>query len=136
MAEPGDAPTRPADAGPRFERGLALRRRVLGADYVDAALASADAATRPIQDFVTEYAWGAIWSRPGLELRTRSLITLAMLVGLNQPAELRLHIEAAQRNGCTPDEIRETLLHAAIYLGVPAALAALAIARDVLPASS
>jgi len=136
VAEPGDTPTRPADAGPRYERGLAMRRQVLGADYVDAALASADAATRPIQEFVTEYAWGAIWSRPGLEPRIRSLITLAMLVALNQPAELRLHIEAALRNGCTPDEIRETLLHSAIYLGVPAALAALAIAKAVLPESS
>ena len=133
MADQDAASSRPVDAGPRYERGLAMRRKVLGAEYVDAALAAADATTRPIQEFVTEYAWGAIWSRPGLDLRIRSLITLAMLVGIEKPQELRLHIGGALRNGCTPEEIRETLLHSSIYLGVPAALSALAIAKEALP---
>ena len=130
MAEPD---SRSREANPRYERGLAMRRKVLGPEYVDAALASTDEASRDVQDFVTEYAWGSVWTRVGLDPRTRSLITLAMLAGLNQPAELRLHIRGALRNGCSPTEIRETLLHGAIYLGVPAALAALAEARDVLP---
>lgn len=99
---------------------------------MDAALAAADATSRPIQEFVTEYAWGGIWTREGLDVRTRSLITLAMLVALDKPVELRLHVNGALRNGCTPEEIRETLLHSSIYLGVPAALEALAVARGVL----
>ena len=127
---------RSGEASPRFERGLAVRRQVLGDEYVDRALSVADPASRDVQEFVTEYAWGTIWAREGLDRRTRSLVTLAMLVALNQPGELRLHIEGAVRNGCSPDEIRETLLHGAIYLGVPAALAALAVARDVLPPGS
>lgn len=113
-----------------------MRRRVLGSEYVDAALAAADEYSRPIQEFVTEYAWGAIWAREGLEPRLRSLITIAMLVGLRQPDELRTHIRGAIRNGCTTEEIRETLLHAAIYLGVPAALASLEVARQVFAADS
>jgi 4-carboxymuconolactone decarboxylase len=108
-----------------------MRRRVLGREYVDAALAAADEDARPLQEFVTEYVWGAIWGRDGLEPRQRSLITLAMLIGLRQPEELRTHIKGAIRNGCTQVEIRETLLHSAAYLGVPAALAALEIARQV-----
>jgi len=136
VADQDAASNRPLDAGPRYERGLAMRRRVLGAEYVDAALAAADANSRPIQEFVTEYAWGAIWSRPGLEPRIRSLITLAMLVGIEKPTELRLHIGGALRNGCTPEEIRETFLHSAIYLGVPVALSALAIAKEALPTES
>lgn len=87
---------------------------------------------QPIQEFVTEYAWGAIWAREGLDLRTRSLVTIAMLIGLDQPGELRLHVQGALTNGCTPDEIREVMLHASIYVGVPKALAALGVARQVL----
>ena len=136
MAEPsGKDPGSPASS-PRFERGLEMRRKVLGREYVDAALAAADDNARPLQEFVTEYVWGAIWAREGLEPRLRSLITIAMLVGLRQPDELRTHIKGAVRNGCTPDEIRETLFHSAAYLGVPAALAGLEIARQVLSSDS
>lgn len=131
MAEPSSPDTQSPDSSSRFERGLEMRRRVLGREYVDAALAAADENTRPLQEFVTEYVWGAIWVREGLEPRLRSLITIAMLVGLRQPDELRIHIKGAVRNGCTHEEIRETLLHSAIYLGVPAALAGLEVARQV-----
>jgi 4-carboxymuconolactone decarboxylase len=131
VAEPSGAARESPVSGSRLERGLEMRRRVLGREYVDAALAAADENARPIQEFVTEYVWGSIWAREGLEPRLRSLITLAMLVGLRQPDELRTHVRAAVRNGCTQEEIRETLLHSAVYLGVPAALAALEIARQV-----
>jgi 4-carboxymuconolactone decarboxylase len=133
VAEPSKAPSQQGSS-PRYERGLELRRHVLGAEYVDAALAAADDETRPIQEFVTEYAWGTIWAREGLEPRIRSLITLAMLVDLDQPGELRTHVRGALRNGCTSEEIRETLLHSAIYLGVPKALGALQLAREVIAA--
>jgi 4-carboxymuconolactone decarboxylase len=134
VAEPSGRDTLAQVSSPRYERGLEMRRRVLGREYVDAALAAADEESRPIQEFVTEYAWGAIWTREGLEPRLRSLITIAMLIGLRQPDELRTHIRGAIRNGCTPEEIRETLLHSAIYLGVPAALASLEVARQVFAA--
>ncbi|HEX3428150.1 MAG TPA: carboxymuconolactone decarboxylase family protein [Candidatus Limnocylindrales bacterium] len=116
----------------RYETGLAMRRRVLGPEYVDRALATTDEGMRTVQTLVTEYAWGGIWSRPGLDLRTRSLITLGMLCALDNPGELRLHVGAAIRNGCTTEEIREALLQSMIYLGVPAALAALGIANEEL----
>jgi 4-carboxymuconolactone decarboxylase len=131
VAEPSGPDTRSPASSSRFERGLEMRRKVLGREYVDAALAAADENGRPLQEFVTEYVWGAIWAREGLEPRLRSLITIAMLVGLRQPDEMRNHIKGALRNGCTPDEIRETLLHSAAYLGVPAALAGLEVARQV-----
>ena len=120
------------DGRGRFEAGLEVRRRVLGAEYVDAALASADEFSRPLQELVTEYCWGAIWTRPGLDPATRSLVTIAMLVGLNRPDELRLHVTGAIRNGCTAEQVREVLLQSAIYVGVPAALPAIAIAREAL----
>jgi 4-carboxymuconolactone decarboxylase len=123
------------DGRGRFEAGLEVRRRVLGAEYVDAALASADEFSRPLQELVTEYAWGSIWTREGLAPRDRSLITIAMLAGMSRPDELRVHVRGALRNGCTPDEIRETILQAAIYCGVPAAVAAFGIAREVLSAN-
>ena len=123
------------DGRGRFEAGLEVRRRVLGAEYVDAALASADEFSRPLQELVTEYAWGSIWTREGLAPRDRSLITIAMLAGMSRPDELRLHVRGALRNGCTPDEIRETILQAAIYCGVPAAVAAFGVAREVLSAN-
>src|SRR5262249_56282880 len=106
----------------RFAAGLAVRRRVLGAKYVDEALRNADDFTRPLQELVTEYCWGAIWTRPGLPRKTRSLINLAMLTALNRPHEVRLHLRGALRNGCTRQEIMEVLLQAAIYCGVPAAI--------------
>jgi len=114
-----------------FETGLRLRREVLGAEYVDRALQSADDFNRPFQELVTEYCWGAIWSRPGLSRPTRSLITLAMLTALNRPHELELHIRGALNNGVSREEIREVFLQAAIYCGVPAALDAFRVARKV-----
>lgn len=116
----------------RFARGLAVRRRVLGPRYVDEALRNADDFTRPLQELVTEYCWGAVWTRPGLPRRTRSLLNLAMLTALNRPHEVRLHVRGALRNGCTREEIMETLLQAAIYCGVPAAIDSFRIAREVL----
>ncbi len=115
-----------------FERGLKVRREVLGAAYVDAAISSADGFTRPLQELVTEYCWGAVWSRPGLDRRTRSLLNLGMITALNRPHELRLHVRGALNNGCTKDEIAEVLLQAAIYCGVPAAMDAFRNAREVI----
>jgi 4-carboxymuconolactone decarboxylase len=116
----------------RFEDGLAVRREVLGAAYVDMALAAADDFTRPLQELVTEYCWGAVWTRPGLSRQTRSLVNLAMLTALNRPHELKLHVRGALQNGCTRDEIMEVLLQTAIYCGVPAAMEAFRSAREVL----
>ena len=116
----------------RFDDGLAVRREVLGASYVDKALAEADDFTRPLQELVTEYCWGAIWTRPGLPRRTRSLVNLAMLTALNRPHEVKLHVRGALRNGCTREEIMEVLLQAAVYCGVPAAIDSFRSAREVL----
>ncbi len=116
----------------RFEDGLAARREVLGAAYVDKALAEADDFTRPLQELVTEYCWGAVWTRPGLSRKTRSLVNLAMLTALNRPHEVKLHVRGALRNGCTRDEIMEVLLQTAIYCGVPAAIDSFRSAREVL----
>ncbi len=115
----------------RYEEGLAVRREVLGNAYVDKSLADADALTAPLQELVTEYCWGAVWTRPGLPRKTRSLINLAMLTALNRPHEVRLHLRGALRNGCTKQEIMEVLLQSAIYCGVPAAIDSVRIAREV-----
>jgi 4-carboxymuconolactone decarboxylase len=104
---------------------------VLGDAYVDQALANADELTRPLQDLVTEYCWGEIWTRPGLPRQTRSLINVAMLTALNRPHEVRLHVRGALNNGCTREEITEVLLQTAIYCGVPAAIDSFRIAREV-----
>jgi 4-carboxymuconolactone decarboxylase len=106
----------------RYERGLAIRRQVLGAEYVDAALASADELGRPLQELVTEYCWGEVWDRPDLERKTRSLVNIGILTALNRPHELQLHAAGALRNGCTESEIVEVVLQTAIYCGVPAAV--------------
>jgi 4-carboxymuconolactone decarboxylase len=116
----------------RFEVGLETRRAVLGAEYVDAALERATPFARPLQELVTEYCWGAVWSRPGLDRRTRSLINLAMLTALNRPHELAAHVRGALNNGCTEDEIREVLLQTAVYCGLPAALESFRVAESVL----
>jgi len=116
----------------QFARGLAVRRAVLGGTYVDESMANADALTQPLQELVTEYCWGAVWTRPGLSRKTRSLLNLAMLTALNRPHEIRLHLRGALTNGCTPTEIREVLLQTAIYCGVPAAVDSFRIAREVL----
>lgn len=116
----------------RHAQGMTVRRAVLGASHVDRAIASADALTSDFQDFVTRYAWGDIWSRPGLDRRTRSCITLAVLATLHQDEELALHVRAAVRNGLSSAEIAEVLLHTAVYAGVPAANRAFAIAQHAL----
>jgi 4-carboxymuconolactone decarboxylase len=115
----------------RFEAGLAVRREVLGAEYVERALREADEFSRPMQELTTAWCWGTIWTRPGLSRQTRSLINLAMLTALNRPHELRLHIRGALRNGCSREEIREVLLQAAVYCGVPAGVEAFRVAREV-----
>ncbi len=114
------------------ERGSATRREVLGDAHVDRATAAAGEFGAPFQEFITRYAWGAVWSRPGLDRRTRSAITLAALVTLRAENELAMHVRAALRNGLTAEEIREVLLHTAVYAGVPAANAAFAVAKRVL----
>ncbi len=114
-----------------FEQGLKTRREVLGAEYVDAAIQSADDFNRPMQDLVTKYCWGDVWNRPGLDRRTRSLLNLAMLTALNRPHELKAHVKGALRNGVTKDEIREVFMHTAIYCGVPAAIDSFRSAREV-----
>ena len=116
----------------RYERGLGVRREVLGDAHVDAASAGASALTADFQELITRYAWGEVWARPGLDRRTRSCITLTALVAGGHDHELALHLRAARRNGLTWDEIKEVLLQAAIYCGVPAANAAYAIAQRVL----
>jgi 4-carboxymuconolactone decarboxylase len=116
---------------PLFEQGLETRREVLGAEYVDAAIQNADDFNRPMQELVTQYCWGDIWNRPGLDRRTRSLLNLAMLTALNRPHELKLHVKGALRNGVTKDEIREVFMQTAIYCGVPAAIDSFRSAREV-----
>lgn len=115
-----------------FERGLEIRTEVLGPEYVGSSMTGATEFSRPIQDLATEYSWGAIWSRPGLTKKTRSLITLAMLSACEHPHALRIHIRGALRNGCTPDEIQEVFLQAAIYVGMPAAMDCVRLAQEVL----
>jgi 4-carboxymuconolactone decarboxylase len=111
---------------------MAVRRAVLGDAHVDRAIAGTDAFTADFQDMITRYAWGEVWTRPGLDRRTRSCITLAMLATLRAEDELALHVAAAVRNGVTPEEIKEVLLQVAIYAGVPAANSAFAVAKRVL----
>jgi 4-carboxymuconolactone decarboxylase len=114
-----------------YEKGLKVRREVLGADYVDKAIAGADDFNRPLQELVTEYCWGAVWDRPGLDRKTRSMLNLAMLTALNRPHELKLHISGALNNGLSKNQIMEVLLQTAIYCGVPAAVDAFRQAREV-----
>jgi 4-carboxymuconolactone decarboxylase len=116
----------------RHARGMAVRRAVLGDAHVDAAIAGSSALAHEFQDLLTRYAWGEIWDRPGLPRHTRSLLTIAMLVALNRPEELRMHLRAAAHNGITPDEIKEVFLHAAVYCGLPAANAAFRLAAEEL----
>jgi 4-carboxymuconolactone decarboxylase len=115
-----------------YERGMEVRRAVLGDEHVDRAIARTTDLTADFQDLITRYAWGEIWTRPGLDRKTRSCITLTALVAGGHQHELAMHIRAARRNGLTPDEIKEVLLQTAIYCGVPAANAAFAVAQEVL----
>ena len=116
------------------DEGMRTRRQVLGDEHVDRAVAGTTPFTADFQDLITRYAWGEIWSRPGLDRRMRSAITLTALIALGHHHELAMHVRAALRNGLTPDEIKEVLLQAAIYCGVPAANRAFAIAQEVLAA--
>lgn len=113
-----------------FERGLEIRKSVLGADYVEKSLKAADDFTMPLQELVTEYCWGAVWGRDGLPHKIRSIVNLAMISALNRPHELKLHVKGALRNGVSKDEIREILLQVAIYCGVPCAIDAFRTARE------
>jgi 4-carboxymuconolactone decarboxylase len=115
-----------------FDRGLALRREVLGADYVDKSLSSANEFMTAFQRITTEWCWGYAWTRPGLDRKTRSLLNLAMLTALNRSPEVKLHVRGAINNGVTVDEIKEVLLHATIYCGIPAGLDAFKAANEVL----
>jgi 4-carboxymuconolactone decarboxylase len=114
-----------------FDKGLKTRREVLGAEYVDAAISNADDFNRPMQELVTQYCWGDVWNRPGLDRRTRSFLNLAMITALNRPHELKLHVRGAINNGVSKDEIKEVFLQAAIYCGVPAAIDSFRSAREV-----
>jgi 4-carboxymuconolactone decarboxylase len=118
--------------GSRLEAGINTRRSVLGAQHVDRSLAGASKFSRPMQELVTEYCWGAVWSRPGLRRRDRSLLNIAMLTALNRPHELELHVRGALNNGVTPAELREVLLQASIYCGVPAGMDAFRSTEKVL----
>jgi 4-carboxymuconolactone decarboxylase len=115
-----------------FERGLTLRREVLGSDYVDKSLNGSNDYMMAFQRLTTEWCWGYAWTRPGLDRKTRSLINLAMLTALNRSPEIKLHVRGALKNGVTVDEIKEVLVHATIYCGIPAGLDAFKAANDVL----
>jgi 4-carboxymuconolactone decarboxylase len=121
-----------SDDNGRYARGLATRREVLGDDHVERSLRNATDFSGPAQEFVTEFCWGDVWTRPGLDRRTRSLINLAMLTALNRKHEFRVHVRGAVNNGCTTDEIRETLMQAIVYCGAPAGLEAFREAQAVL----
>ena len=116
----------------RTSQGMAVRREVLGDEHVDRAIASTTAFTEPFQEFITRYAWGDIWSRPGLSRAERSLVTLAVLTALQHEGELAMHVKAALRNGLTPEQIQEVLLQVAVYAGVPAGNRAFAVAQQAL----
>jgi 4-carboxymuconolactone decarboxylase len=113
-----------------FERGLKIRKEVLGEDYVNKSIAGADDFTRTMAEWSTEFCWGALWSRPGLDRRSRSIANLSMISALNRPNELKLHVKAAVKNGVTRDEIKEVLLQVAVYCGVPAGIDSFRIARE------
>ncbi|MGW4033428.1 carboxymuconolactone decarboxylase family protein [Streptomyces sp. NPDC004838] len=121
-----------AETGELFQKGLQIRRDVLGKEYVDGSLAAADDFMHAFQRITTEWCWGYAWSRDGIDRKARSLINLAMLTALNRSAEIKLHVRGALNNGVTVDEIRETLLHATVYCGIPAGLDAFKAAHEVL----
>lgn len=115
-----------------FERGLAVRKAVLGDAYVEKSIGSADDFTMPLQRLVTEYCWGAVWSREQLPRKIRSMLNIALLATLNRHHELKIHVKGAIRNGCTKEEIREVLLHVGIYSGIPAAVDSFRVAKEAL----
>ena len=120
------------DASARFDAGMRVRRAVLGDEHVDRALSLQTELDAPFQQFITETAWGAVWTRPDLDRRTRSLITIAILAALGRREELAVHLRATHNTGVSPAELREALLHVAVYAGVPAANSAMALAKDAL----
>ena len=120
------------DDSERIRQGMSVRREVLGDEHVDRAVAGTTAFTEPFQDFITRYAWGDIWSRPGLSRAERSIVTLAVLTALQHEGELAMHVKAALRNGLTPEQIQEVLLQVAVYAGVPAGNRAFAVAQRAL----
>jgi len=115
-----------------FDAGLKVRREVLGDEYVDNAIANSDDFIRPLQELITQFCWGMVWTRPGIDRKTRSLINLAMLTALNRPHEVKVHLMGAINNGCTKEEIMEVLLQTAIYCGVPAAVDSFRLAKEIL----
>jgi 4-carboxymuconolactone decarboxylase len=117
---------------PETQAGLATRRKVLGNDYVDAALKRVTPFTEPLQELVTKHAWGNTWQRPGLDMKTRSIVTVAMLVGSGKMHELKIHVRGALNNGVTPEELQEIFLHASVYCGFPTALDAFRTAAEVI----
>lgn len=116
----------------KLQEGLAIRRKVLGSDHVARSMAQASEFTKDAQTLITEYCWGTIWTRDGLDLRTRSLLNLGMLTALNRMHEFAVHVRGAVNNGCTRDEIKEVLLQAAVYCGAPAALESFRVAEQIL----
>lgn len=114
-----------------FEKGLSIRREVLGADYVEKALKNADDFSRPLQELVTQYCWGEIWGRPAFDRKTRSIINLAMISALNRPHEVKAHVKGALNNGLTKDDIKEVFLQVAIYCGIPAGVDSFRAAQEV-----
>ncbi|MCU4178897.1 carboxymuconolactone decarboxylase family protein [Bosea sp. BH3] len=123
---------RPEFEGEQFKKGLAIRREVLGPAYVDKSVQGATDMTAPLQKLVTEWCWGEVWGRPGLDRRTRSFLNLAFLTALNRPNEIKLHVRGAINNGLKPEEIQEVILQAAIYCGVPAALDCMKVVVETL----
>jgi len=113
-----------------FEKGLKIGKEVLGAEFVESAFATADDFNCPLQELVTEYCWGAVWGRPGLDKKTRSMLNLAMISALNRPHEVKIHVKGAIKNGLTKNDIMEVFLQVAIYCGVPAAVDSFRIARE------
>lgn len=119
----------------QFEDGLQMRKKVMGEDFVEKAFANADDFTMPLQEFISRNAWGTVWCRDGLDLKTRSLVTVSMLTALGRSHELKGHIRGALNNGATQEEIREVLLHAAVYCGAPAAVEGFRVAQEVIAAA-
>ena len=126
------SPLRPEFQTELFQKGLDIRRDVVGDAYVEKSLANADDFTAPLQKLITEWCWGEVWGREGLDRKTRSFLNLGMLTALNRPHELKLHVQGALNNGLTPEEIREVVLQAAVYCGVPAALDAMRMVMEVI----
>lgn len=119
--------------GKAYKAGLAMRKKVLGADHVEKSFRNSDEFSMPFQELATEFAWGSVWTRPGLALRDRSLVTLAQCIALNRPAEIRIHLRGAIRNGVTKTELRELCLHSFLYCGGPASLDAFQVIKSALP---